>query len=190
MQILAGDNSVALSQFSERFGTSQDWDQTLIDAYTKYDGATDTNVFTHSMSKVEQALLSDPSKYGIDPNSKVAVQTASGRRVVKFSDALRYYSDQIANGSAMFIDGNEDVQNKTVAEVVGLGAEFTSKVATSASDTSIPEVGQSYTSYTKQAGKDSEEESVDKLLIDLQPEVKNLLLLMVNGSPYAGGPTS
>lgn len=190
VQILATDNSVAPSQFSERFGTSQDWDQTLIDAYTKYDGATDTNVFTHSMSKVEQALLSDPSKYGIDPNSKVAVQTASGRRVVKFSDALRYYSDQIANGSAMFIDGNEDVQNKTVAEVVGLGAEFTSKVATSASDTSIPEVGQSYTSYTKQAGKDSEEESVDKLLIDLQPEVKNLLLLMVNGSPYAGGPTS
>ena len=189
VQILASDNSVAPSQFSEKYGTSQAWDQTLIDAYVKYDGATDTNVFTHSMSKVEQELLKDPSKYGISPDSKVAVQTADGRRVVKFSDALKFFSDQIANGTAMFIDGNENVQNKTVAQVLSLGSEFTTQAAASATDSSVTSVGESYSGYTAKASEESANESTDNLVIDLSPEAKQLLNMLLNGSPYAGGPT-
>lgn len=189
VEVLATDNMVAPSQFSEKYGTSADWDQTLLDAYVKYDGATDSNVFTHSMSKVEQELLRDPSKYGIDPSSRVAVQTAGGRRVVKFSEALKFFSDQIANGSAMFLDGNENVRNKTVAEVLSLGTDFTSLPAASTTDSSMSTVGESYSKFADKAAEETAKESVDKLVVDLSPEAKQLLNLILNGSAYAGGPT-
>lgn len=81
-------------------------------------------------SGVAEELIVNRGSYGISGGSKVRVETKDGARVVTFEEALRYFPDQVAGGTAMFVDGVDDeYRDRSIADVVGLPQDMRSDLS-------------------------------------------------------------
>ncbi|MET7363275.1 hypothetical protein ABZS76_33225 [Streptomyces sp. NPDC005562] len=167
-----GDNSDAYNAY-------QDW-------HKKNGGQEDPVVY---------ALL---NKIDGDDDSKVAVSTKDGKKVVSLADAVKRHRNELASGKAVIVEG--DHAGKSVAEVVGKDKvdplrDFSKEAKAKESE------GEAYEKWEKAHTKKSKK-GRERLEISLTAEARRLLTVLdstgVNGSsatanpplsPYASNPS-
>lgn len=114
-----------------------------------------------------------------DPNSvQVKVSTASGERVMSFSDAMKYYPNELASGKVQFVSGKE--KGKTTADVVGSQnvdpTRDVSKELTSSAGAKAGTTADDY--FKKHPGDKGGSTPTQKVTVDLTTEAKQLLQLL------------
>jgi hypothetical protein len=83
---------------------------TNLKAYTQYQQT------TGNTDPVIQSLI---KQVGSDSNTGIQVQTADGAKVVSLQDAIQYYPDQLAKGTATIQGGDPANSGKSVQDLVG-----------------------------------------------------------------------
>lgn len=74
---------------------------------------------------VKQAGHNDPviekllNQFGTDKNIRFKVKTKDGDKAVTFGEAIRYFPDQLSNGSAVIMSSNKDINNRQVKDIAG-----------------------------------------------------------------------
>lgn len=88
---------------------------------------------------------------GTDASTQIRVHTTSGDQVVSMSDAIKYYSDQLSDGSAYVVGGSQS--GKRLSDVTGVTIQGYKPGKNGQPDTenkkAIGGVGQSWTDYEK-----------------------------------------
>lgn len=121
-----------------------------------------------------EALL----KQGSDPHRRFAVQTAEGERKVTLSEAMQYFPDQLAAGTARVVKG--EGEGSTVAQITGLADPTASRTPgkfglTAASSSAKPKIGEKVDDGDKESGT---------VRIIPSPELAQILRISVSGGAY------
>jgi hypothetical protein len=97
------------------------------------------------------AIEAAVSTLGTDTSTQIRVHTTSGDQVVSMSDAIKYYSDQLSDGSAYVVGGSQS--GKRLSDVTGVTIQGYKPGKNGQPDTenkkAIGGVGQSWTDYEK-----------------------------------------
>lgn len=69
----------------------------------------------HNDPVIEKLL----NQFGTDRNIRFKVKTKDGDKAVTFGEAIRYFPDQLSNGSAVIMSSNKDINNRQVKDIAG-----------------------------------------------------------------------
>jgi hypothetical protein len=174
------------SVYADVLGTSDEFGQAINNAYDR--GANSFGVRSFEIPNVVKAMLQQQDELDIGPNSKVRVNTADGPRVVSLEQAMSQFSDQLANGSAVFMDGVADeFRGKSVAEMMALPSSVTQQAAPSSSAAS--DLGVSMEEWDEKHSPEGNKKGDGKgtnVTIDLKPEIKRWFSTYVDGVASEG----
>jgi hypothetical protein len=140
-------------------------------------------------SRQNSAGVSDPAieamiqKVGNQSEVGVEVQVKDGTRVVSQADAIKYYADQVAKGTATLVGGSADINGKNIADFTGVKeGNFVGPDSTQ-SDGSQGD-GVSKEDWLKDHPTDADPASAGggKVMLDLTPEAKKLVQQMGGSS--------
>jgi hypothetical protein len=135
--------------------------------------------------KVDPAIESLITTVGDKSEVGIEVQTKDGPRVVSQAEAIQYYPDQIAKGTATITGGPKDMAGRSVGELTGVteknfkGADTTSSAANEDAEGVSPEEWREdhESSYDDEAGKGD-----GKITIAATDELKRLFNFQGEGS--------
>lgn len=135
-------------------------------------------------------LIKKIPEIGATGESKVRVQTADGPRIISLSDALRNFPDQVAS-SARFVSGvRDEFMDKTTGDITGAPSGGVTSSNKSISGYAS-QTDEQFTAEQDKKKKEDGKSSDQKIMLDLSPEAKRLLVPMMNGPYYAtSAPTS
>jgi hypothetical protein len=153
------------------------------DAYNAYqawhdkEGGQEDPVVYHLLNKIKG-----------DNDSKVAVSTKDGKKVVSLADAIKRHRNELASGKAVVVEG--DQAGKTVEEIVGKDKvdplrDFSKEAKATEKE------GESYAQWEKKH-TEKDKKGREKLEITLSAEARRLLTVMdstgVSGSAATAQP--
>lgn len=172
--------------YSDLFDVQPGWNNALRDIYTKTGAG--NRVVSRLPGTVELELLRNVGSYGLDPDTKVLVRAGNEDRVVTLQDALKYFPDQISNGSAKIMEG--DQEGKTIADIMKFTGTSVAQQPTTSGSTHAG-IGEALADYrSEEQSKDSGEKgSESKVMIDLKPRVAEIFDIYLNGKYYQPGVT-
>jgi hypothetical protein len=139
-------------------------------------------------SPVLEALLQNVPK-----DTQVAVQTASGSRVMSFADAMKYYPDELEAGQVQFYDKNGKNLGSTGNFTKGLldpnaqggaNAEAAAKGAGTRTGQALSQFQKAH-GITPSTSSASSQATTGGLTVDLSNEAKQLLKLLPSNSDNA-----
>lgn len=152
-------------------------------------------------SPVAEYLVKNSSELGLDAKkTMVRVKDGDSYKVVTMEEALKYYLDQITDGTAIIVEGAaEEALNSPIGRVVGMpvdtptgGGSFGDLIGGGTSyapGVSAPRPGVPFEEWSrnraeenKAAGESSGGES--KVTIGLTPEAQRILRVMDGNDPY------
>jgi hypothetical protein len=134
-----------------------------------------------------QSAKSDPvieqfiDRVGNRSEIGVEVQTGKGTRVVDQADAIKYYSDQVARGTARFSGGDPDLDGKAIKDVIGSERNVDPKTDSTKDDT---ERGTSPDQWKKDHPTSASEakDEQGKVTISLQPGLEKIFNIQTEGA--------
>lgn len=169
--------------YSTAFDVQPGWNEALKDVYTKPGGG--NRVVSRLPGTVELELLRNVGKYGLDPSTSVMVKTDKGDRVVSLQDALKYFPDQISNGSAKIMDGEQD--GRTIADIMQFNGTSIAQAPTT-SGNSGGDIGVPVEEYrADNPVEDGAAAAKTSVMIDLTPRAAEILTTYVNSEFYSPG---
>jgi hypothetical protein len=169
--------------YSTAFDVQPGWNEALKDIYTKEGGG--NRVVSRVPGTVELELLRNVGKYGLDPNTQVMVKAGGGDRIVSLQEALKYFPDQVSNGSVKIWEG--DQEGRTIADIMQFNGTSIASAPTTSGNTR-GDIGQSVEDHRKDnpAGEGSDA-SKTSVMIDLTPRAAEILTTYVNSEFYTPG---
>lgn len=131
----------------------------------------------------------------------VEVQTKDGKKVVGKDEAIKYFGDQIADGTARIVNGPSDLDGKTVGEITGIKQKDYSPTpgqdSDSKDDAAPKDVGVSEDDWRKShdtSYSDTSANTASKVTVDLSDDAKKLLKIVgpssTENSQVEGGAAS
>lgn len=163
--IFGGDQTVA----GEALSTNANY----YDEMTKQAG--------HNDPVIEKLL----SEYGNDPDIRFKVKTKGGEKAVTFGEAIRYFPDQLSNGSATIISSNDDIHNRAVKDIAG-STGFTPTAGSAEDSASRDWEGSDAATVEGEIRGDQaaggENQGGGQVTISLSPEAQRLFSVQTSGN--------
>jgi hypothetical protein len=146
-------------------------------------------------NKIDPAIESMITSIGDKSEIGIKVQTKDGPKVVTQAEAIKYYGDQIAKGTATLVGGPSDLSGRSVGEVTGVTQkDFTGaggRDSDTTDDASVEDVGVSEEDWMKDHPNDTakSEDAASgggTVTIDMTPEMKRFFSVSTTGAVQNG----
>lgn len=134
----------------------------------------------HNDPVIEKLL----DEYGNDPDIRFKVKTKDGEKAVTFGEAIRYFPDQLSNGSATIVSKNNDIHNRQVKDIAG-STGFKPTPGSAEDSASRSWSGSDAATVEKEIRGDQvggENTGGGNVVISLSPEAQRLLSVQTSGN--------